>query len=451
MTTRRTLEYAKPGTFPVYERNSRTHSEAQILKVMASIKEFGFTNPLLVDEQGIIAGHARDIAAQRLELSEVPFIRLTGLSPAQRKALVIADNKLGLDSGWDTEMLRLELGDLREAGFDLGVTGFDTFEVADIFATRTGLTDPDEAPKLEEHPVSKLGDVWLLGPHRIICGDSTNRETVERLLRGAKPNLMVTDPPYGVNYDAAWRGKAGVGSKGAAVGKVQNDDRADWSAAWALFPGNVAYVWHGGLHSSTVEQSLQAAKFLVRSQIIWVKSRPVLSRGAYHWQHEPAFYAVKPGADDGWSGIPEHERFVPEHEVASYSVRKGETAQWAGDRKQSTVWQIEHIKSETGHSTQKPVECMKRPIENNSKPGDMVYEPFSGSGTTLIAAEMTGRIAYAVELFPGYVDVAVRRWQNFTGKQAVRESDGLSFEQVAAGAVGRTEKPRSTGRRKKAS
>lgn len=451
MTERLKIQYAAPGTHKVYERNSRTHGEAQLQQLMASIKEFGFVNPVLVDERGIIAGHARDLAAQRLELKEIPFINLAGLSPSQRKALVIADNKLALNAGWDLDMLRLELGDLREAGFDLGVTGFDTFEVADIFATRVGKTDPDDAPALEETPISALGDVWLLGPHRLICGDSTKADTVERLLKGAKPHLMVTDPPYGVNYDAAWRGKAGVGSKGAAVGKVQNDDRADWSAAWALFPGQVAYVWHGGLHSSTVEQSLQAAKFLVRSQIIWVKSRPVLSRGAYHWQHEPAFYAAKDGADDHWAGIPEHERFVPDHENASYAVAKGETARWAGGRKQSTVWQIEHIRSETGHSTQKPVECMKRPIENNSKPGDSVYEPFSGSGTTLIAAEMTGRIAYAVELFPGYVDVAVRRWQNFTGKQAVRESDSLSFEQVAAGAVGRTEKPRSTGRRKKAS
>lgn len=446
-TDRRKLEYAPPDSFPVYERNSRTHSEAQIAEVMASIKRWSFTNPLLVDDKGIIAGHARAIAASRLGLKEVPFIRLSGLSDADRKALIIADNKLALNSGWDAEMLRLELGDLQAQGFDLGLTGFNSFEIADIFATRTGLTDPDDAPKLEEHPVSKLGDVWLCGPHRLICGDSTNRETVDRLLRGAKPNLMVTDPPYGVNYDAAWRGKAGVGSKGAAVGKVQNDDRADWSAAWALFPGNVAYVWHGGLHSSTVEQSLQAAKFLVRSQIIWVKSRPVLSRGAYHWRHEPAFYAVKPGADDGWAAVPEHERFVPDHEVASYTVRKGETAGWAGDRKQSTVWQIEHIKSETGHSTQKPVECMRRPIENNSKPGDMVYEPFSGSGTTLLAAEMTGRVCLAVELSPQYVDVAVKRWQAFVGRAATQEASGLTFEQVTAGATGQTEKPKGRGRR----
>ncbi|MEI6283038.1 MAG: site-specific DNA-methyltransferase, partial [Alphaproteobacteria bacterium] len=208
------------------------------------------------------------------------------------------------------------------------------------------------------------------------------------------------------------------------------------SAAWALFPGSVAYVWHGGLHSSTVEQSLQAAKFLVRSQIIWVKTRPVLSRGAYHWQHEPAFYAVQPGAED---------RFAPEHEVGSYAVHKGETAHWTGDRKQSTVWFIEHIRSETGHSTQKPVACMERPILNNSKPGECVYEPFSGSGTTLIAAEMTGRVCLALELSPQYVDVAIRRWQAFTGKTATMESSGKSFEQVQAA---RWKTPASKGRKR---
>ena len=423
--SRRTLEYAAPETFTAYGRNARTHSEAQIASVMRSITEFGFTNPLLVDEkQVVIAGHCRLTAAQRLGLAEVPYLRLTGLTAAQRRALVLADNQLAISgSAWDMDLLRLELGDLRESGFDLSLTGFNSFELADVFATRKGLTDPDDAPALEERAVTKLGDVWLLGQHRLMCGDSTAADQVARLLKGSKPHLMVTDPPYGVNYDAAWRTKAGVGSKGAAVGKVQNDDRADWSATWALFPGSVAYVWHGGLHSSTVEQSLAAAKFKVRSQIIWVKTRPVLSRGAYHWQHEPCFYATQDGAQDQW-------RFVPEHEVASYLVRDGETAQWAGDRKQSTVWNIEHIRSETGHSTQKPIECMRRPLENNSKPSDLVYEPFCGSGTTLIAAEMTGRVALAMELSPNYCDVIVKRWQAFTGKQALLDdtAGGIEFE-----------------------
>ena len=216
---------------------------------------------------------------------------------------------------------------------------------------------------------------------------------------------MVTDPPYGVEYDPAWRKQvsgAGPGSQ-LATGTVLNDDRADWREAWALFPGDVAYVWHGALHAGTVATSLGEAGFQIRSQIIWDKTRLVISRGDYHWQHEPAWYAV----------------------------RKGKTGHWGGDRKQTTVWQIPHTKSDTGHGTQKPVECMKRPIENNSSPGQAIYEPFCGSGTTIIAAEMTGRACYAIELNPAYVDVAVQRWQAFTGAQAMAEGTRDAFAAVA--------------------
>lgn len=258
-----------------------------------------------------------------------------------------------------------------------------------------------------------------------MCGDCTTVESVDKALNGVRPNLMVTDPPYGVNYDPAWRQRVGVGSAGQATGKVLNDDRADWREAWALFPGNVVYVWHAGLFADVVADSLRSCRFNIRAQIVWVKTRHVLSRGNYHPQHEPALYGVRDDADDGW-------RFIPEHEVSTYAVKKGETAQWRGGRKQSTVWFIEHLKSGTGHGTQKPVQCMQRPIENNSSPGQAVYEPFSGSGTTLIACEMTGRVCHAIELSPTYVDVAVQRWQNFTGKKAVRESDGRTFDEIAA-------------------
>lgn len=236
---------------------------------------------------------------------------------------------------------------------------------------------------------------------------------------------MVTDPPYGVKYDASWRQKAGVASPGAAVGKVLNDDRADWREAWALFPGSVAYVWHAGTFAGDVAVSLATTKFKLRAQIVWVKTRHVLSRGDYHHQHEPCFYGVRDGEDEHW-------HFVPEHEIATYAVKQGQVGHYVGGRKQSTVWFIEHIKSDTGHSTQKPVECMKRPIENNSQPGDAVYEPFSGSGTTIIAGEMSGRRIFAIELNPAYVDVAVERWQNFTGKQATLESSGKTFDEVKA-------------------
>jgi len=215
---------------------------------------------------------------------------------------------------------------------------------------------------------------------------------------------MVTDPPYGVEYDAEWRARAGVNTLTAAHGKVLNDDNADWRDAWALFPGDVAYVWHAGVYSSVVAESLVACDFTVRSQIIWAKNQLVMSRGHYHWQHEPCWYAVKNGA----------------------------TGHWYGDRKQTTLWQIDKPpKSETGHSTQKPIECMRRPILNNSKRGDAIYEPFCGSGTTLIACEMEGRQCFAVELNPAYVDVIIRRWQKFTGQKAVLEEGGKSFEELS--------------------
>jgi DNA modification methylase len=413
-----------------YDRNPRTHSEAQINKLVASIREFGFTNAILTDgKRGIVAGHGRLLAAQKLGMATVPTLELSHLSAAQRRAYVIADNKLALDAGWDDELLRLELGDLREDGFDLSLTGFDGRELSALFGDSAGLTDPDEAPPLPAKPVSVLGDVWILGRHRLVCGDSTTAVSVDAALAGAKPRLMVTDPPYGVAYDADWRNKAmradGTAVGGRAIGKVMNDDRADWSAAWALFPGSVAYVWHAGLFADVVMQSLRSCRLNLRAQIVWVKTRHVLSRGDYHPQHEPLLYAVRDDADAQWN-------FVPEHEVASYAVRKGEPGQFVGGRKQSTVWFIEHIKSETGHSTQKPVECMKRPILNNSAPGQAVYDPFVGSGTTIIAAEMTERCCIAIELSPAYVDVGVKRWQSFVGQHATLEATGRTFAETEA-------------------
>lgn len=426
-----------------YARNARTHSDEQIAQIAGSMKEWGWTNPVLVDEEGtIIAGHGRVQAARLLGWPEAPVMVAVGWTEIQKRAYTLADNKLALNAGWDPELLRLELLELDDAGADLGLAGFDEEELARMTAApNAGLSDPDAAPEPPADPVSRQGDVWILGRHRLVCGDSTTVEAVDKCLAGVKPHLMVTDPPYGVNYDAAWRQKAGHGSEGAAVGQVLNDDRADWREAWALFPGSVAYVWHGGLHAGLVAESLMASKFVMRAQIVWVKTRPVFSRGDYHWQHEPAIYAVKEDEpDDGW-------RFIPEHEVATYAVKKGRTGEWHGGRKQSTVWFIEHIKSGTGHSTQKPVECMKRPLENNSSPGQAVYEPFAGSGTTIIAAEMTGRACHAIELDPRYVDVCVRRWQDFTGEHAVLEGDGSKFEEVShARPETETDTPEAAGR-----
>lgn len=284
--------------------------------------------------------------------------------------------------------------------------GFDKKELAKALQPAAmGLTDEDVVPEIGDAAVTHPGDVWLLGAHRIVCGDSTDRRTVEEVLADAKPNLMVTDPPYGVNYDPTWRHAAGVNSS-SRVGKVKNDERADWTAAWALFPGAIAYVWHGALHAATVAASLEREGFTIRSQIIWAKERLVIGRGDYHWQHEPCWYAVR------------------------------KTGNWLGDRKQTTLWSISSRDQDahTVHGTQKPVECMRRPILNNSQVGEPVYEPFLGSGTTLIAAESTGRVCHAVELDPLYVDVAVRRWQAFTGKNACAP-DGRSFDAVALHAV----------------
>ena len=384
-------------------RNARTHPKRQIDQIAASIREWGWTNPILVEEDGgLIAGHGRLLAARKLGLTQIPTMVAKGWSEAQKKAYVIADNKLALNAGWDLELLAVELGDLQGFDFDLMLTGFSDDELAKLLAEKAeGNTDPDEIPDAPIDPVANPGDVWLLGKHRLVCGDSTDADTVAKALNGVSPHLMVTDPPYGVEYDPAWREKAGVAASGTAKGKVLNDDKADWREAWALFPGDVAYVWHGALHAATVAESLEVAGFTIRSQIIWAKDRLVLSRGDYHWQHEPCWYAVR---------------------------AKGK-GHWAGDRKQTTLWQIANKDQDaaTVHGTQKPVECMRRPMLNNSSPGQAVYEPFMGSGTTLIAAETTGRLCYGVELNPTYVDVAIERWQAFTGEEAVLLDSGETF------------------------
>ncbi len=400
------IDYRPIGALIPYARNARTHSEAQVALIAGSIREYGFTNPVLVDgTNGIIAGHGRVLAARKLGLGAVPVIELAHLSEAQKRAYVLADNRLAEQAGWDRDLLALELGDLREMAVDLASLGFEAGELDALL--NAGAADPreEDVPPLPAVPVSRPGDLWILGPHRLICGDATDAVTVARVLGGVMPHLMVTDPPYGVAYDPAWRNQAGA-ARTKRTGKVLNDDRADWRAAWALFPGDVAYVWHGALHATTVAESLMATGFAIRSQIIWAKERLVLSRGDYHWQHEPCWYAVREKA----------------------------TGHWSGDRKQTTLWQIPSRDQDaaTVHGTQKPVDCMRRPMLNNSSPGQAVYEPFCGSGTTIIAAETCGRHCHAVELDPPYVDVAVARWQAFTGRAAMLEATGETFATVSA-------------------
>ena len=393
----------KINTLKPYEKNARTHSKKQVNLIAESIKNFGFNVPILIDKDGsIMAGHGRLAAANQLGLAEVPCIEIGHLTPAQRRAFILADNRIALDAGWNADLLKGELDFLRGEGMDLGLTGFNQSEIFNFIGALGGLTDEDAVPEAPKNPKSKLGDIWLLGQHRVMCGDSTSKEAVTALLAGAKPNLMVTDPPYGVDYDADWRNHAlksdGTGSVDRAIGKVKNDNRSDWTEAWKLFPGSIAYVWHADLHANTVADSLIACGFGLRALIVWSKSNFAIGRGDYHHQHEPCWYAVK---------------------------GKGN---WTGDRKQTTVWDIDKPqKSETGHSTQKPVECMRRPMMNNSVKGDKVYDPFLGSGTTVIAAETEGRVCYGMELSPEYVDMAVKRWQGFTGQQATLEATGEAF------------------------
>jgi len=394
-----------------YVKNARTHPPEQVDQIAASMERFGFTMPILVAENGtIIAGHGRLMAALQLGMDEVPVMIARGWSDEDRRLYTLADNRLAETSEWDPEMLQVEWDELRELGLgaDLDMFGFTDDELQGLLPDALleatgGLTDPDDVPEVPEVPVTRPGDVWVLGKHRLLCGDSTVATDVEKVLNGVVPLLMCTDPPYGVEYDPSWRNQVGA-AKTKRTGKVLNDDRADWREAWALFPGDVAYVWHGALHAREVIESLEACGFAMRSQIIWAKERLVLSRGDYHWQHEPCAYFVK-------------------------KSRKGH---WAGDRKQTTLWHISGKDQDvaTVHGTQKPVECMRRPIENNSSPGQAVYEPFMGSGTTLIAAEMSGRACLGIELNPAYIDVAVQRWQDFSGETAVLEGSGATFAET---------------------
>jgi DNA modification methylase len=391
-----------------YEKNARQHSDAQIATIVASIKEWGWTMPILVDEDGlIIAGHGRLAAAQQLGLKAVPVIIARGLTEVQKRAYRLADNAIPEQATWNLPLLKMELNDIASLGYDMPLLGFEEYQLVQFMASPP---DPDAeiAPEPPVNPVTRRGDIWLLDKHRVMCGDATSGSDVAACLGKARPHLLCSDPPYGVDYDPAWRdgdangkGKVGGGA-GKNRGRVQNDTRADWSEAWALAPSDVAYVWHGGLSSALVAGGLEAAGFEIRSQIIWNKDRTIIGRGNFHWKHEPCWYAV----------------------------RAGRTAHWQGDRTQGTVWDIGRSPNETGHGTQKPIECMKRPILNNSRPGEAVYDPFVGSGTTIIAAEMTKRPCLAIDIDPIYIDVAVERWAKFAGKTPILESTGQTFAEV---------------------
>ena len=404
------IEQVKLDALIPYARNSRTHSDAQVAQIAASIKEFGFTNPVLIDETGsIIAGHGRVMAARKLAIADVPSIRLTHLTEAQKKAYVIADNKLALNAGWDDEMLAVEITDLKDMGFDLDLTGFNTDEIEALLApTGTeGLTDEDAVPEVPEAPVTVLGDVWLLGKHRVMCGDSTSIDAVDKLMDGKKAALMQTDPPYGIAYVKNAKSKG----QGKQHVDIENDDldgeklqefleEVIRSALPSLNDDAAYYLWHPMLTQGTffAAAAAAAADILIHRQIIWCKPSLVFGRGDYHWQHELCFY--------GW--------------------RRGNKPPFYGPRNQTTLWKIGR-ETNKNHPTAKPVELWNAPIENHTKPGMVIYEPFSGSGSQIIAAEKLGRKCYAMELSPQYVDLTVQRWQEFTGQTATLESNGKPF------------------------
>ena len=397
------------GKFVPYVRNPRKNDHA-VDRMVASIQEFGFKIPMLARSSGeIVDGHLRLKAAQKLGMTDLPVILCDEWTEAQVKAFRLLVNRSVTWADWDQELLALELQELKSENFDLDLTGFDPLEI-DEFLSSDEKPAEEEIPVSLGEPVTQPGDLWLCGKHRVVCGDATSKEDVSRLLGGAVPVLLVTDPPYGVEYDPQWRERAGLGQQ-RQVGVVRNDHQVDWTRAYELFAGDVAYVWHAGVHAGEVAAGLEQVGFRVRAQIIWVKQHFALSRGDFHWQHEPCWYAV----------------------------REGKPSRWCGDRTQSTVWEVANLnpiggcndEAATGHSTQKPIEVMRRPIQNNSRRDEIVYDPFLGSGTTLIAADSMDRVCYGLEIDARYVDLIVRRWQQCTGKPAVREADGRTFDEIA--------------------
>jgi len=377
--------------------NWRLHPKAQQDALAGVLSEVGWVQDIIVNRRTdhVIDGHLRVSLALREAARSVPVVYVD-LDPAQEALILATLDPLAAMATTDEAKLAALLAD---------ITLPDEAELeglAELLASlgpeepTTGLTDPDDTPEPSEDPYVKAGEMWALGDHRILCGDATNAADVARVLGGERPEIAVLDIPYGVGYDPSWRRDLAPGAQ-YRLGRVANDDRADWRQAFALLPGDVAYVWHGGLHAAVVAEGLEAAGFEIRSQIIWAKPSLVLSRGAYHWQHEPAWFAV----------------------------RKGATAHWIGDRKQSTLWEIPSVHRTAGtsddaitnHGTQKPIECAARPLRNHA--GD-VADFVVGSGTTIIAAEQLGRRCFAMEIDPVYVQMAIERWQNFTGRQAVR-------------------------------
>src|SRR5579864_4629559 len=417
------IEIWKIDRLVFYAKNPRKN-DAAVDRMCSSIREFGFKIPCLARSNGeVVDGHLRLKAARKLGITEIPVILCDEWSPAQVKAFRLMVNRSVTWADWDEELLAQELQEIQELDFDLCLTGFDMHEIDSLLA----LDDEEKAnaaPPLPESPVSRLGDLWILDRHRLLCGDATSAEAVARLLGGRKPRLMVTDPPYGIELDSEWRDRAGLNGHGPAEPSymkkrtaghtettISGDTRADWSEAFALVPSlEAAYVWHASKFSREVLDGLLRIGFPHHQQIIWSKGRTVLTRTPYWFGHEPCWF-----------------------------VRK-KNAPWYGKAGQnSTVWESPSPKFIMGgseedkydHPTQKPVELMRRPVLNHLRRGELVYDPFLGSGTTLAAAELTQRVCYGLELDPKYADVIVQRWQQLSGKEAKLDGDGRIFDEVA--------------------
>ncbi len=413
--------------------NRRTHGARNVAMIAASLQDVGAARSIVIDEDNVIlAGNGVAAAAAAAGITklrvikaagdELIAVRRTGLTDQQKRALALYDNRTAELAEWSVEQLQADLA----GGEDLGQF-FTPDELKTLLvsarAPKKGRTDPDAVPEPRATGIVR-GDLFELGSHRLLCGDSTTPADVARLCGNVVPFLMVTDPPYGVQYDPAWRANAGFNQSTSKLGKVTNDDRADWTEAWRLFAGTVAYVWHGGLKSNTVQNSLEAVGFAMRAQIIWAKDRLAISRGDYHWQHEPCWYGVREGAPGKRTGD-----------------RKQTTLWRVSDGMMSTVWEIP-AREDNGHThgTQKPVECMARPMRNHL--ALEVYDPFLGSGTSLIAAEMLTRRGYGIEIEPSYCQVIIDRWEAFTGRKAVKVGDAAT--KVRTPIRRRTKKKRAT-------
>lgn len=402
------IEQIKTAALTPYARNSRTHSEEQVAQVAASIREFGFTNPVLIDADGVIvAGHGRVMAAKSLGMEKVPCIRLGHLNEAQIRAYVIADNKLAENAGWDEDMLRLEIQHLQSVDFDLSLMGFSDDDLASLLADdeppTEGLTEADQVPEAQRVVISRPGDIWTLGKHRLMCGDSTSVEQVHALMGGGMADLLLTDPPYNVAYEGGTEEALTIKNDSMSDGDFRKFLQNAYRAANAVMrTGAVFYVWHADVEGYNFRGAAKDVGWTVRQCLIWAKNSFVLGRKDYHWKHESCLYGWKDGA-------------------AHY---------WGSDRSQTTLLEFNRPTRNGEHPAMKPVDLFRYQVENSSRKNETVLDLFGGSGTTLIACEQASRQARLMELDPKYCDVIIRRWQEFTGKAAVREADGATFDSL---------------------